>query len=71
METINDLAAAKPHQPDGARYSVAEWRAYCEGYYMALSVTGRALEEALARAELADRTKRAITREQREKSGVA
>lgn len=46
MDAILDLLQASPHMRRTARYDVRELKAYHEGYYAALVMALRVLEEA-------------------------
>jgi hypothetical protein len=41
---VYELATTKPHERRPRGYSTVEWPVYCEGYYMALCVTAKALQ---------------------------
>lgn len=56
--TVYDLMTARPHVPDGARFTEESWRLYEAGYQHALVVVLKALKVTEARFDLRMRTKR-------------
>lgn len=61
LESVDELARARPHTNGRVKYGPLEWRAYCQGYYMALSVTIQVLELAVVRFKLRVQTHRKAT----------
>jgi hypothetical protein len=61
LASVDDLARAPPHQRPRDKYDLFEWRAYCQGYYMALSKTLQVLELASQRFKLRVQTRRKAT----------
>jgi len=61
LDAVVDLARARPHQRARDRFEPLEWRAYCQGYYMALAATLQVLELAAARFKLRVQTRRRAT----------
>lgn len=58
QESVYDLMVAKPHEPDEARFTAAEFALYREGYEKALEISLRVLRAAEQRFELVERTRR-------------
>src|SRR5881628_404364 len=58
QSAIYDLTTAMPHEPDGARFSAAEFAIYRGGYEKALEISPRATRAAAQRFELIERTRR-------------
>jgi hypothetical protein len=62
---VYDLMVANPHEPDGARFTAADFALYREGYDKALETALRVLRAAGQRFELVDRTRRLEARKKR------
>lgn len=62
LESVDDLARSRPHQRERDRFDPIEWRAYCQGYYMALVTTMKVLTLAAARFKSRVQTRRLETR---------
>lgn len=71
LTAIDDLTRAVPHERPGRRYTLAEWRIYCEGYSWALVMSYQVLELAYSRWRSARATRRSTVKLSREKAGVA
>lgn len=56
--TMADLMNRKPHEPDDARFTPAEFDVYRLGYDYALFIAMKALEATEQRFQLRERTKR-------------
>lgn len=56
--TVYDLMTARPHVPDGARFTEEAWRSYEQGYSHALVMVLKALKATETRFDLVQRTKR-------------
>lgn len=65
-EAVYELLVARPHVRDGARYGPVEWRAYCRGYTIALTVALETMELAIARWKTRRRHRRASLKEARQ-----
>jgi len=63
---VYDLCVATPHEPDGARYTAAEWAIYAQGYDCALRCAMKALEATERRWHLFLRTRCLEARRRRE-----
>lgn len=65
LRDVRELTMVRPHVPADARFTPGAYRAYCEGYYMALVMALRVMDFALVRRrmrrELAARTAQVIT----------
>lgn len=66
QRTLVDLHTAAPHEPAGARFSAAEFAVYRAGYAHALIVAMKAVDVALLRFELVERSKRLARRAKRD-----
>jgi hypothetical protein len=66
-EAVFDLTTCKPHEPDEARYTAVEYRAYVEGYTLALVMALKVMEFAEERWRMHLRTKRLEAKRQRER----
>lgn len=71
LRAIDDLTRAVPHERPERRYTVAEWRIYCEGYSWALVMSYKVLDLAYDRWKLARKTRRSTIKQSRNKAGVA
>ena len=58
QQAVYDLMTATPHEPDGARYTPADFALYRAGYDYALVIALRTLQAAELRFELRERTTR-------------
>lgn len=66
---VYDLAVAKPHEPDDARFTPEEFAVYREGYRMALVKALQAMEFAEHRFAIRLRTTRLEAKRKREAGG--
>lgn len=67
QQAVYDLMVAPPHEPDGARFTAAEFDLYRQGYDYALVIALRTMKHAVARFQLRERTKRLAAKQRREK----
>ena len=67
LSAVNDLMAARPHEPPESRFTPEEFRLYREGYAEALRVVAVTLEASVRRFDLVERTKRLS--EQKKRTG--
>lgn len=63
QEAVYDLLVARPHEPDDARFTAAEFALYRAGYELALKMALRTMDGARARYKLYILTRRLATRE--------
>lgn len=61
-----ELLVARPHVRGGERYGPVEWRAYCRGYTVALTVALETMELAIARWKTRRAHRRAHLKEARQ-----
>lgn len=66
---VYDLMIATPHEPEGTRYTAAEFLVYRSGYDVALVMALRVMRAAEERYQLFVRTKR-LDAAQRRKEGA-
>jgi hypothetical protein len=71
LAAIDELSTVRPHERPHRKYTLEEWRVYCEGYDWALVMAYKVLELAYQRWKLNNRTRRAVAKAEREKAGVA
>src|SRR5262245_64921709 len=62
---VYDLMCARPHMPEGARYTADEFRTYREGYAWALVMAMRVLDLADEQHAIMERHRRRIGQRQR------
>lgn len=67
--TVADVMNHKPHEPDGAKFTPAEFDLYRWGWDQALLIVMRALENTVQRYELIERTKRLEAKRRRAGKG--
>lgn len=65
LADIYDLATARPHLHDSARFSAAEYRAYAEGYYRGVAMALQVGELAVTNYQRVTNARRAETRRKR------
>jgi hypothetical protein len=65
LSAVNDLMAARPHEPPDARFTPEEFALYREGYAEALRIVAVTLEAAVRRFDLVEKTKRLSERQKR------
>lgn len=71
LRAVYELSTAKPHELRRRGYTRRDYAIYCEGYYMALSVTLKVLELAARRFALRVKAHRADNKAARERVGAA
>jgi hypothetical protein len=52
LRDVRDLTTIRPHVPVAARFTRPDYRVYCEGYYMALVMALRVMDQTLVRRRL-------------------
>ena len=66
MQAVYHLSTTRPHEPEGAAYTRAEWPIYCQGYHTALVAALRSMELELRKRKTLERERRRAARAARQ-----